>query len=551
MIIDDRRSPPPTDEPTENSPLLAGQNGSADSKPGSSSSRFMRFQRAHLALPVVFLGFMSGAITVTTSLQIVRIIACQFWYGRHDPSQIPPSGPIPEPLCDAPGPQKLFAQITQAAVIIDLCGGLITSSPIGTLSAKFGRKPLIIAVSILAIIAPLILLVALYSSSMGLIFLSTVIGSIGGIRQLILLSTMFIVDVSHDPAPVLSVLEGSIFFGEAISFSLGGLITKWSGNVTYVFWIQVAICLVLFFYIVLALPESFGYEQRAARAAEVAAERSRGRSRDSRPNLTRSRSASLERVRDTAGAFSRPIALIWPQRDPITGKRNKRLFILSVAILLAFTGSSYAGPGFLVYSTNRFHATPEQNGYLLSSFAGGRALYLFIMLPPILKWGRAWYKRRHPTEAHVAGTESDSTNSQFEVHLLAFSWLVNSIALVGVGLSPSFTAASACLLFITIASGANPCISTIVSASVDPLARGEALAAIALVRSVAEFLSPIVLGSILTSTTNTRLPQTAFFVASILLFLAVGIAVLIRDQDRYVRARDDDPQNGECLVADE
>ncbi|CAE6495626.1 unnamed protein product [Rhizoctonia solani] len=532
MIIDTRRAPDQEPEPTETSPLLAGQD-EAQTSQRLSRSRIMRFQRAHLALPVVFLGFMSGTITTTTSIQIMNVIACQFWYSTHDTSKIPPSGHIPEELCQAPGVQEMFARIVQIIVIVDICGAVISSSPIGTLSAKFGRKPLLITVALLFAISPLVMLAALYQGSLALIIMSTAMAAVGGPRQLSLLTTMFIVDVASDPGPILSILEGSVNFGLAISFALGGLITRWSGSLTYVFWVQAALCTTLLIYIVVAIPESFGWEKRTARAAEIAAERSRGRQRTAHPTLSRSRSVSLERVQEgvqeSASAFSRPLALIWPKRDPVTGKRNKRLLLLSVGVLVAYTGSAYAGPAYLVYVTNRFHATPDQNGYLLSSVAAGKTIYLLLFFPFILKAGRRFYLKNRSRGAET----KNSLSSQFDVHLLAFSFLIESLALLGAGLSTNRITGNACMLILILGSGAAPCISALVSASVEPLAQGEALAAVTLVRSIAEFLSPVILGSILSNTTNTRLPELVFFVSSILLFLAVGIVILIRDADRY------------------
>ncbi|CAE6416254.1 unnamed protein product [Rhizoctonia solani] len=542
MIIDDRRAPDQEPEPTETSPLLEGQDEVQTSQ-RLSRSRIMRFQRAHLALPVVFLGFMSGTITTTTSIQIGNVIACHFWYSTHDPSKIPESGNIPEELCQAPGVQEMFARIVQIIVLVDICGAVITSSPIGTLSAKFGRKPLLIIAALIFAISPLVLLVALYQGSLVLIIVSTAMAAVGGPRQLSLLTTMFIVDVAADPGPILSILEGSVYFGLAISFALGGLITRWSGNLTYVFWVQAAICTVLLIYIIVAIPESFGWEKRVARAAEIAAERSRGRQRTSRPTLSRSRSVSIERVQEgvqeSASAFSRPIALIWPKRNPMTGKRNKRLLLLSIGVLLAYAGSSYAGTAYLVYATNRFHATPDQNGYLLSAIAAGKAIYLLIFFPLILKAGHRVYLKNRSRETKP----KNSLGSQFDAHLLAFSLLVESLALLGVGLSTNKVAANTCMFILVLGSGSAPCTSALVSASVEPLAQGEALSAIALIRSIAEFLSPVILGSILSSTTNTRLPGLVFLVASILLFFAVGIVALIRDADRYVPPDNAQPSN--------
>ncbi|KAJ1306542.1 hypothetical protein OPQ81_007543 [Rhizoctonia solani] len=535
MIIEDRRAPDQVDQaqPTESSPLLAQQD-EAQTSQRLSRSRIMRFQRAHLALPVVFLGFMSGTITTTTSIQIMNAIACRFWYHTHDPSKIPPSGHIPEELCQAPGVQNMFARIVQFLVIVDICGAVITSSPIGTLSAKFGRKPLMVIVALLFALSPLVTLTALYRGSLILIFVSTAMAAVGGPRQLSLLTTMFIVDVAKDPGPILSILEGSVNFGLTISFALGGLITRWSGNLTYVFWVQATICTILLVYIIVAIPESFGWEKRVARAAEVAAERSRGRQRTSRPTLTRSRSVSLERVQEgvqeSASAFSRPLALIWPKRDPVTGRRNKRLLLLSIGVLLGYIGSAYAAPAFLVYATNRFHSTPEQNGYFLSSVAAGKTIYLLLFFPLILRTGHRFYLKSRPR----GGGAKTSLGSQFDVHLLAFSFLIEALGLLGGGLSTNKIAANACMMIVALGSGSSPCISAIVSASVEPLVQGEALAAVTLVRSIAEFLSPIILGSILSSTTNTRLPGLVFIVSSILLLLALFIVIFIRDADKYV-----------------
>jgi hypothetical protein len=67
MIVDDRRAPEQVNEaePTETSPLLREPDEAQGNQP-LSRSRIMRFQRAHLALPVVFLGFMCELSVVQT-----------------------------------------------------------------------------------------------------------------------------------------------------------------------------------------------------------------------------------------------------------------------------------------------------------------------------------------------------------------------------------------------------------------------------------------------------------------------------------------------------
>ncbi|KAG9120797.1 hypothetical protein FRC07_003564, partial [Ceratobasidium sp. 392] len=306
--------------------------------------------------------------------------------------------------------------------------GLITSSPVGTLAAKFGRKPLLIVVAALTAVSALIFITALQAASMALIVVASALNSIAGPRQLQLLSTMFVIDSTPDPGPVLSILEGSIYFGLAISYTLGGVITTRAGNLTTVFWVQAAICATILLYIIIAIPETFGRDKRAARATEVAAERSRRRGA-ARPSLG-TRSSSLERIRDTTSTFARPFGLIWPRRDPVTGKRNKRLFLLSLAIISAVVGARYVGPAWLVFATNRFHATPAQTGYVLSLLSSIKTVYLWFVLPLILKWGRTFYNQRW--RPNTIQTDEESSSSHFDVYMLGISWLVDAIAIIGI-----------------------------------------------------------------------------------------------------------------------
>ncbi|QRV86403.1 Sugar (and other) transporter [Ceratobasidium sp. AG-Ba] len=528
IINNERQRRPPNDEPTEESPLLAEQDDEVP--PPNKISMFMKFQRAHLIIPVIFLGFLAGTLPSTTSIEILRVLCCQFWWKKHDPSRIPTDGRIPAELCDAPGVQKFFSQIFQAFMILDVCGGLITSSPLGILAAKFGRKPLLIIVAAVAMVSSFITIPALHSGSLFLLCLGQATAALAGPRQFALLSTMFIVDSASNPGPILSVLEGSVNLGIAISYASGGLITTRTGNYFTVFWVQTGVCALILLYIIIAVPETFGPDKRAARAAEVAAERARGRSYV-RPRL-RSRSSSLERIRDTTSTFARPLGFIWPRRDPATGKRNKRLFVLSISMAFALVGATYLGGAWLVFATNRFHATPEHNGYTLSVLSSIKTIYLLFVLPIILRWGRPFFNRRW--RASHSELDENSDSSHFDVYVLAASWAIDATAILGIGLSQSLRGITFWLMLVSIGSGAAPCISSIVSASVEPLARGEALAAVTLVRAVSEFFSPIILGSILSSTINTSMPQLVFFIASILMAAGVGVVLLIRDSDRYI-----------------
>lgn len=47
-----------------------------------------------------------------------------------------------------------------------------------------------------------------------------------------------------------------------------------------------------------------------------------------------------------------------------------------------------------MYATAEFDFNQADNGWLMSEFAFTRSIYLILMFPPLISWGRRWVSRR-------------------------------------------------------------------------------------------------------------------------------------------------------------
>jgi hypothetical protein len=80
---------------TEDTPLLGAQ-----SVPINHLSR--RFTPETLIIPIALGYRLAATLPATTTLEIVKLVVCRQYYLAHDPTRIPPAGPMPTQLCMKP-----------------------------------------------------------------------------------------------------------------------------------------------------------------------------------------------------------------------------------------------------------------------------------------------------------------------------------------------------------------------------------------------------------------------------------------------------------------
>lgn len=151
--------------------------------------------------------------------------------------------------------------------------------------------------------------------------------------------------------------------GAAPSFAIGGLITSRTHSPLTVFYIGAGILAVMTVIFGLTVDETFGVERRAERKKEREIELERARERERERGLNvRNQSRIRRSLRRAWSSISAPFHLITrvlPTRDLVTGKRNYRLFVLSLSFFLGSFVGKYV-QGIVVLSTTKFHFAAKE-----------------------------------------------------------------------------------------------------------------------------------------------------------------------------------------------
>jgi MFS family permease len=164
-----------------------------------------------------------------------------------------------------------------------------------------------------------------------------------------------------------------------------------------------------------------------------------------------------------------------------------------------------------LYAVKRFHLTPERLGELMSALGlctmVAEAVLVRILVPML------------------------GEKQAMKVGLAAFviQCFILGVAYEGWHLF-------LCTVFSMFANLVYPCLSSLVSGSVEPEAVGEALGAINGVKALTEGIGPLVFGSLMTLSEHSALPGWPYLLAAVLAYLAYQAADALpdRDDDDYI-----------------
>ncbi|KAJ6491559.1 MFS general substrate transporter [Mycena vulgaris] len=476
-----------------------------------------------LIVPLALICRVATLLPTTTTLYILQQFICRSYYRAHDPSHIPPDGRMPDAMCSLPAIEENFAAFVALVSLMDGIGSLGGYTVLSFLAARLGRRPALATLLAIGLSAD----TALISSTLvapqlevPLFLMWLIASSFSQVTLIAFLANIYMVDVVHEDSrtSALSSLAGWSALGSAISFSVGGTITTRSGNVLAVYFIGGALWVTALLYVWIILPESFSKSQRE----ELRLERAR------QSQQTRS---GLWRFLPRPTGFLEPLKHLKPARDPRTGRRNWRLVICAVHMFFAGLGAGYGIASILTIVTSLYHYTPAETGYMLTSLSATSMFVLTLIIPFLVRVLRPRYARNSQSPANVDGVEA---TDRLDVHIAFVSWVIEASACIIFGFMETRPTQLAAVVLYGCAQGYAPAIRSLVAASVEPLKQGETLGMLEMVWGLGLFISPLVMGSIL-SATITSLPQTVFLVQAAIVVSAAGILLFVRDSDRYQR----------------
>ncbi|KAH7885072.1 MFS general substrate transporter [Phlebopus sp. FC_14] len=498
---------------TEETPLL--DNGSAR----SSSKERSDVSPVTLLIPVVLTTRLASQLPLTTFVDVVRQIICELWYA---PDGDPIDGSTPEAVCDAPEVERSFSAAITSIGILEAITALIVCAVLSYVAARYGRKPVLLTViAVSAMGCCLIAGAQIIPTWFGVwvLLAGIMFQSASNILIYSCIVNMYVVDVSTTEKRRDFFFPSG--FGATISFALGGLITTKTNNPLIVYYLSCLLFVATFLYVFFFLPESFPKEKRDELRRRRLAETADGHQPPTSSLL-----------------FFEPLKVLIPSYRP-DGGRNWRLVWCAVHIFIVMTATTYAGMGFVVLVTTKYHLTPVQTGLFLSIASISSVFTLTIVVPLLVRFLRPFFQRRviHSAAqeemlANDADTVESETSDRLDVHLGFVSWVICGVAYLCAVASTTDAGLISSAICLGASVAREPTFRSLVAGSTSPLKQGEALAAIEMVASIGVCISPIIMGSILTATIST-MPWLVFYIHAVVVVIGGVVLYLVRDSDRH------------------
>ncbi|KAF7357606.1 MFS general substrate transporter [Mycena sanguinolenta] len=510
--------------PTEQDPLLQDRDESQeldirvlDEYPTSPSSRIHPYYIAVVA----FLARLCFFISTTTSVEILLELVCRLYWHSHNTYS-----PLPGDRCAHPSVRRYFTMLQSLVVIMEGLGGLFMYGPMSRLSGKYGRRSMLTALTVILILGTLCLIGA---SRLPVVFTaplllsSLILTSITGSWQFDLMTVMYVVDTTtaQERTSRLSFVLGCAYASGIPGFAFGGALTAYLRSNTAVYWVVISISLILLAYIRFILPESFDSTRRAKLQEEWQREQAQ---------------LGSSYIRSSLDSFFRPLLLLKPHRNPITGVWKLRLLYCGIHAFFSGLASGYLWTAVIVYLALHLQYGPDDNGYVLTAGAISTGISLVVLTPLAIKSLSPFYGKTSISANEIESpnlADPNSGSSKMDKHLAIFGWTLDIVAVALLSLAQTRVEVFICVAALGASYFRISAFRSVVAASGDPIRSGEILAAIQTITSCGNAISGLVLGSVLTASINT-FPNLVFLVYSAIASVSVVALCLIRESDRYI-----------------
>lgn len=372
-------SPPPS---PSSSPNISHETTTNNNPLNTTSKRKWTLNPLHLLLNLsVETRILLAAFLITTSFSFTQVpifyvfylMECDDFYSHHPPYL--GSGDRCSRNEIAAGTATDFSFLAMSTTIC----GTVNLFFAGWLVKKIGPRLALMAQTLVPAIRVLTqILGVLAGGRSGIVIFQTtqLITVLGGPVGYILIINIIVGEVVS-PArrtPVFGMLQGCFMLGQAVGYLTGGMIgDRW--GIRRPFEVAFGAFLVSTVYVQVALPYV------------------------SPESMSGGKKAGGQKAKGIAGFFA-PLKVLAPQKVRLrSGKVIKHLgvLILCTGVFLGVLATDYAAILIQMYATAVFEFHQSDNGWLMSEFALMRAVFLILLFPKIISWGRKWYAKRQTT----------------------------------------------------------------------------------------------------------------------------------------------------------
>ncbi|KAK1774365.1 major facilitator superfamily domain-containing protein [Copromyces sp. CBS 386.78] len=341
--------------------------------------------------------------------------------------------------------------------------------------------------------------------------------------------------------PVFGMLQGCFMLGQAVGYLTGGMIGD-AWGIRRPFEVAFVAFLISTVYVQLALPyvspESMSGGKKAGPQAKGIA------------------------------AFFAPLKVLAPQRVrlPGSGKTVKHLgvLILCTGVFLGVLATDFAAILIQMYATAVFEFHQSDNGWLMSEFALMRAVFLIVLFPRIISYGRKWYakrqSKRQPRRESISDARDPATqglliqpeqleapmgthaeeepmmtqppteteDTHFDLFFLRWSLVADGLLTACTALATKKWHIYLAAAMLPFASGTAPAAKGVMTDMCSPSQRADALNALTLVENIGRLATQGFFGFVFAALAKAGKPHLTFYCNAILAMIAASVLIFSR-----------------------
>ncbi|KAI6765697.1 hypothetical protein HG530_006767 [Fusarium avenaceum] len=258
--------------------------------------------------------------------------------------------------------------------------------------------------------------------------------------------------------------------------------------------------------------------------------------------------------------FLAPLKILTPQKLRLADGRVKKhlgVIFLCSGIFLGVLATGYAPLLIQMYATAAFNFSQSDNGWLMSEFAIMRSLFLIILFPRIINWGRGRVissaansddegdeeaTRHIPTTAgefdatlgeqadhepyEAVNMKKEDEGSLFDLVFLRWSLLIDGALTTVAAFATRPWHIYLAAFLLPFGSGSAPAAKGVITQMCPDSQRADALNAVTLVENVARLATQGLFGFIFASLAEVGKAYATFFCNAAIAILAMGVLLL-------------------------
>ncbi|KAH7627185.1 major facilitator superfamily domain-containing protein [Sordaria sp. MPI-SDFR-AT-0083] len=340
--------------------------------------------------------------------------------------------------------------------------------------------------------------------------------------------------------PVFGMLQGCFMLGQAVGYLTGGMIGD-AWGIRRPFEVAFVAFLISTVYVQLALPY-------------VSPESMSGGKKTG------------PQAKGIAGFFA-PLKVLAPQRVRLgSGKTVKHLgvLILCTGVFLGVLATDFAAMLIQMYATAVFEFHQSDNGWLMSEFAMMRAVFLIVLFPRIISYGRKWYAKRQsqrrPRRESISDARDPATqglliqpeqleapmgthaeeepmmtqppteteDTHFDLFFLRWSLVADGLLTCCTALATKKWHIYLAAAMLPFASGTAPAAKGVMTEMCSPSQRADALNALTLVENIGRLATQGFFGFVFAALAEAGKPHLTFYCNAILAMIAASVLIFSR-----------------------